>query len=795
MLGVALIIVLLVVSCTTNGTSDTRSPEAGVDGGGQATLPPEAGTEPASQPGAEPAPAAAPSSPNDGSGSSQVVNGMLFDATVTQWADKPGPTLKKSWAELVDMLSYTLHFSVTPAPGTPCEQLPVRSQIFGRASHRQIEFQIFQGDSVFPFYWPRTSDDLGSSEPRQATLDPPPSCEFQASFILPGTGSYSVKGLIGGDQSGADEFEVKAEAVRPPMQFGALVDPGSWASAPLDAEDLDGFVSVDGTWTGELPEGWQDVYDPGVVLANLSRVELTFVDAYIEPVVTSVAQTTYNGTRHNFDLMLARARYEGKLSFSLVASYQPDEGGSLRACGAEIATYELEGLLSYFPLGEVWAAVLDLTGDLVGPHPELSEELPLKVAITATNLTDGIDPLRMYGFESNSNISNTSADVGFFLDFQDIQPNSASVITDDSACQSRLAAGSQALLASSGDGDLTGGQVTGRAVASPGSGSSVREGTAELRIDPGSEDPDFTSPIGPDGSFEFTNVPARNANNGTPALYTLSIVDASGPPQVATEGATDVLFAAATVGGVLAHTNHEVQLEAQVSTSAPTHFIAVGDRAVLLAASPVFHYSLEYWQCGGDFTPLNHAGGFTPAEVVAKCQAFGPPFEPKKLGEVELLARMGWEVWAGVGDLTGAGKSWTKQDIWVAEIMYSGTAATELMPIYTGNAADAQAKWANITGIASTYPWAEQSGFATGNIFTQWPQSMYKSLQTNSNTFVRYLVTTSGLTMVEMDGSHPGSDTPSQNTETDLARPLTFYATNTPWIGTAAKPEPSQPPP
>ena len=127
--------------------------------------------------------------------------------------------------------------------------------------------------------------------------------------------------------------------------------------------------------------------------------------------------------------------------------------------------------------------------------------------------------------------------------------------------------------------------------------------------------------------------------------------------------------------------------------------------------------------------------------------------------------------------------------------MYADTAATELMPTYTSNAADVQEKWATIIGIANTYSWAEQSGFSTGNIFTQWPQSMYKSLQTNSNTFVRYLVTTSGLTMVEMDGSHPGNDTPSQNTETDLTRPLTFYAANTPWIGSAAKPEPSQPPP
>jgi hypothetical protein len=126
--------------------------------------------------------------------------------------------------------------------------------------------------------------------------------------------------------------------------------------------------------------------------------------------------------------------------------------------------------------------------------------------------------------------------------------------------------------------------------------------------------------------------------------------------------------------------------------------------------------------------------------------------------------------------------------------MDTGTTATDVMPIYTGNAEDIKSKWDTIIGIAESYPWAEQSGFSIGNTFRQWPGSMYKSVQTNSNTFVRHLVTTSGLTMVEMDGAHPGNDTPSQNTETDVGRDLTFYTVNTPWTGSATKPEPSQPP-
>ncbi len=226
------------------------------------------------------------------------------------------------------------------------------------------------------------------------------------------------------------------------------------------------------------------------------------------------------------------------------------------------------------------------------------------------------------------------------------------------------------------------------------------------------------------------------------------------------------------------------------ATSLTTHFIAVADRPVGGTANTLFHYSLEYWQCGGDFKPLSHMPGFSPANIVAKCKALSPRFQPKRLGEVELLARTGWRVWAG------SGLVWVNREVWISEIVYTGTAATRIMPIYTGNAADVQARWATITGIATGYPWAEQSGFSAGPTFSQWPQSMYKSLQTNSNTFVRHLVTASGLTMTEMSEPHPGNNTPSQNGDTYLGAPLTMYSEHSPWApGTPPKPKPPGTPP
>jgi len=196
---------------------------------------------------------------------------------------------------------------------------------------------------------------------------------------------------------------------------------------------------------------------------------------------------------------------------------------------------------------------------------------------------------------------------------------------------------------------------------------------------------------------------------------------------------------------------------------------------------------LEYWQCGGEFEPIFDTDGFTPAEIVTKCKALDPTYQPKKLAAVELLANMdGYEVWAGVNDIAGDGRSWIQQSVWVAEIMQTST-ATSLMPIYTGNKEQVQEKWAAITEEAQKYAWAEQDDFNENNVFAQWPRSMYKSLGTNSNTFVHYLVVLSGLGWVEMDGLHPGSETPEQNIEEDLGRTLTFYEDHTPWLGLPAK--------
>ena len=341
---------------------------------------------------------------------------MLVEVSVTQWYKDKG--VRRTWLEKINVLRYTLHFSVKPGPDPPPDG-------------RKIEFQIFEEGFVFPFY-----DKGGSTEVRQRNAGGF-SGELLESFILPGPGSYSVKGTVGGE-----EFEIKVEVVEAPVTFGALVEPGTWGITPLEPADLDGLVSVEGTWIGALPEGWEDVRDPGVVLANLSQLELRLVDQFIKRGPASKAERIYNWTSRDFDLMLPYARYEGKLSYFLAA--RRAGGNPWKICGDEIATYEISGLLSYVPLGKVWAANLELTGVLVQPFPTLAEKLPQKVVITVTSRIDEIDrlDLRMFSpfadpITSPENPFSTPR-LGLLLDFQDLQPNPASVITNESTCTSLM---------------------------------------------------------------------------------------------------------------------------------------------------------------------------------------------------------------------------------------------------------------------------------------------------------------------------------------------------------------------
>ena len=230
-----------------------------------------------------------------------------------------------------------------------------------------------------------------------------------------------------------------------------------------------------------------------------------------------------------------------------------------------------------------------------------------------------------------------------------------------------------------------------------------------------------------------------------------------------------------------------------------TDFIAVADRKVKKTAGIFWHYAIMYWSStesiskgGGE---LNHRKGYT-AEEVSRLVCGG-----KLLKSVELLARTGWKVWGTRSTYNpfSSARVWGKKGVWISEIVFATKGTYRIMPVYEGGSSfdktAVEAAWGRIRDAAKAYNWAEEQGFAAGPNFSNWPASMYKSWQTNSNTFVRHTIGATGLAMVEMTGSHPGHGAPSQNTDNDFwGLPWHFFAAHTPWFGSEnEKPEPTDP--
>ena len=207
-----------------------------------------------------------------------------------------------------------------------------------------------------------------------------------------------------------------------------------------------------------------------------------------------------------------------------------------------------------------------------------------------------------------------------------------------------------------------------------------------------------------------------------------------------------------------------------------TDFIAVADRAVGGTLGTSYHYSLQYWQCSCHEGWLEKKDYFRD-ESEKKCKG------TKKLESVEVLPSTGWTVWVKRHPwLSWTNWEWAKKSVWIAEIKYSDS-ATKVMPMYIGIRTGSIKKiWATIIKFAKSYRWAEQEGFDAGPTFVNWPRSMYKAHQTNSNTFVRAAVKAADLSMIEMDGWHPGNTTPSQNTDDSITGgPLLFFRGEKPW--------------
>jgi RHS repeat-associated protein len=200
-------------------------------------------------------------------------------------------------------------------------------------------------------------------------------------------------------------------------------------------------------------------------------------------------------------------------------------------------------------------------------------------------------------------------------------------------------------------------------------------------------------------------------------------------------------------------------------------FIAIADRTVHILGwfgiwGTVYHYSLEYWRCR---CRINFA------------QVFNSGYDPDVLRRTicrrggivqsfELLADDRWRVRlrypAPGGLITGI------INTTVSVIVYSDS-ATRVMPIYdSGNNQDVQARWNQMLAIAAAYRFAEQVPGQAATLVTQfngpfvnWPRSFYVATGTNSNVFIRFVVTSAGIAMQEISFWHPpeGVSVPTTN--------------------------------
>ncbi len=173
-------------------------------------------------------------------------------------------------------------------------------------------------------------------------------------------------------------------------------------------------------------------------------------------------------------------------------------------------------------------------------------------------------------------------------------------------------------------------------------------------------------------------------------------------------------------------------------------FIAVSDRPVKGTLGLFYHYSVQYWISCDDIE-LN-----TEYDI----EKWLKTHVAKKKAGTELLADEGWKVWRVNG-----GTKWKLEDTKVSLIYYRDS-GTKFAAIYKGTPQQVKQQWAKVIQQANGYKYAEQPGF--NGAFKNWPNSKYDVGDdvNNSNTYIRDIVTKSGMTMKELGGSHPGRNSP-----------------------------------
>ena len=185
------------------------------------------------------------------------------------------------------------------------------------------------------------------------------------------------------------------------------------------------------------------------------------------------------------------------------------------------------------------------------------------------------------------------------------------------------------------------------------------------------------------------------------------------------------------------------------------YFIAIADRAVKGTIGLFYHYSIQYWKSTEDVALQSEMG----ADELSGAT---------KLSGTELIRKGGWKVWEYEYEyeegllLSG---TWHEAKCSVS-VIYMYDSSNKLAAVYKGSKDEADVKWKTLINNASNYTFAEQGGDGFSGNFQNWPNSRYQMPWdkpfNNSNTFVRTMTVTSGLSMFELSGSHPGNVKPVQ---------------------------------
>lgn len=134
-------------------------------------------------------------------------------------------------------------------------------------------------------------------------------------------------------------------------------------------------------------------------------------------------------------------------------------------------------------------------------------------------------------------------------------------------------------------------------------------------------------------------------------------------------------------------------------------------------------------------------------------------YRRKRLGPPHRTIKFKWG-WQRVS-LSPNGISFVHYDVYEKS-------SRKFVNVFDGKPSEVKKKWKTIISLAKSYAYAEQ-GTSGERIeprdakFTRFPKSLYNAFGNNSNTFVRTIVTDSGVGMQELSGWHPGNQRPDPN--------------------------------